>query len=261
VTDSALNNLASGTDPAAVPMVTDESHDHHGLVAHQFDDAVQQHEAATLGMWAFLATEVLFFGGIFCGYTVYRFRNDAAFALGSHDLKEWLGALNTAVLLCSSLTMAMAVRASHRNESKPLGRYLIATCLLGLAFLGIKAVEWTQDYHEGLMPNIRWGPAYWTGEEGMHRYEVITEAAAKANMPTGIMVGRVELFFVFYFIMTGLHGLHMLIGAGMVFGLIVLVLRGRFGPRHANTVEMIGLYWHFVDIVWIFLFPLLYLVK
>ena len=241
----------------------DEHAPDQGHVAHQFDDAVQQREAATLGMWAFLATEVLFFGGLFTGYTVYRFRNDLAFATASHQLSELLGAINTAVLLCSSLTMAMAVRAAHRNEPKPLAGYLIATCVLGLAFLGIKAIEWTHDYHEHLIPKISWAPT----EDAARKQKVENAAERLAEIekypapPTLLVISRMELFFVFYFIMTGLHGLHMVVGAVMVGGLVVLVLRGRFGPRHANTVEMIGLYWHFVDIVWIFLFPMLYLVK
>ena len=254
-----MHNLGVGTAPQEARTV--EHQPQHGHVAHQFDDAVQQHEAATLGMWAFLATEVLFFGGLFTAYAVYRYRSDQAFALGSHQLKMWLGALNTAVLLCSSLTMAMAVRASHRNEPKPLGRYLMTTCALGVAFLGIKAVEWTQDYHEGLVPQIRWGERYWTGKEGDERKDRISEATKGTDVSDNFLISRIELFFVFYFIMTGLHGLHMLIGALLVGGLIVLTLRGRYNIGHANLVEMIGLYWHFVDIVWIFLFPLLYLVK
>jgi cytochrome c oxidase subunit 3 len=257
-------NLAVGTDPGAVPRIDQPHPEHgaHGEVAHQFDDAVQQHEAATLGMWAFLATEVLFFGGLFLGYTVYRYRNDHAFATASHQLSELLGAINTAVLLCSSLTMAMAVRASHRNPGAPgLARYLIATCLLGIAFLGIKAIEWTKDYHEALIPNISWRPIDPNTREGRERDEKVSELARELGVSKDFVTNRMELFFVFYFIMTGLHGLHMIVGAAMVAGLVVLVLRGRFGPRHTNTVEMIGLYWHFVDIVWIFLFPMLYLVK
>ena len=154
-----MENLAKGTDPAAAPLASEPHDPHaHGMVAHQFDDAVQQREAATLGMWAFLATEVLFFGGLFTAYTVYRFRNDLAFATASSQLSKWLGAINTAVLLCSSLTMALAVRAAHRNEPKPLAGFLIVTCVLGLAFLGIKAIEWTKDYREHLIPKISWAP-------------------------------------------------------------------------------------------------------
>jgi len=264
LTDHVLStDLGQGIAPGAVPRVDEphSPHDGHGLVAHQFDDPVQQHEAATLGMWCFLATEVLFFGGLFLGYTVYRYRYDHQFALASKQLSELLGAANTAVLLISSLTMAMAVRAAHRNEPKSLARYLIATCVLGCAFLGIKAVEWTKDYREGLIPNVRWGAVEWTDKEGAERYEEASRMAHELGAPTDQVIRRMELFFVFYFCMTGLHGLHMIIGAGMVIGLIVLAMRGKYGPRHANLVEMVGLYWHFVDIVWIFLFPLLYLVR
>jgi cytochrome c oxidase subunit 3 len=205
------------------------------MVAPQFDDAGQQAEAARLGMWTFLATEVLFFGGLFAGYVVYRSRYPGAFATGSELLDVVLGAINTAVLITSSLTMAFAVRSASLRRRSRLVVFLLLTMLLGSIFLGIKGVEYYHKFEEGHVP-------------GAHFHL----EAENAN--------HVELFFSFYFAMTGLHALHMIIGLG-VLATLVLMLELRKGvPINPNTFEMTGLYWHFVDIVWIFLFPLLYLV-
>ncbi len=212
--------------------------DHHasGALAHQFEDLEQQHESASLGMWIFLATEVMFFGGLFCGYTVYRNLHLAGFVDGSHKLNVTIGAINTAVLICSSLTMALAVRAAQMGKRISLVSFLIMTILLGLTFVAIKLIlEWRHDYVEGLAPGLHFT---FTG----------------ANAPS------VELFFCFYFIMTGVHALHMIIGVGVLSVLGVQAWKGRFGPDRFNAVETAGLYWHFVDIIWIFLFPLLYLI-
>jgi cytochrome c oxidase subunit 3 len=210
------------------------------LVAHQFDSLEHQRDAATLGMWMFLATEVLFFGGLFTAYTVYRSTFPAAFALGSGHLNLWLGTINTIVLITSSLTMALAVHAAQLGRRSALLTFLGLTMLLGTAFLGIKAVEWYQDYTEHLVPRFSWDPAPWQ-EHGINPREG-------------------ELFFTLYFIMTGLHGLHMIIGVGVLSVLLALAYRGLFTPEHYTGVELAGLYWHFVDIVWIFLLPLLYLI-
>jgi cytochrome c oxidase subunit 3 len=214
-------------------------------VAHQFDDAEQQREAATLGMWCFLATEVLFFGALFLGYTVYRYSYPAAFIEGSHHLLDWLGAVNTFVLLTSSLTMAMAVRAAQLPDRVRLVRFLLATIALGAAFLGIKLIEYGIEWHHGLVPGLHWTyvPAPQTTD--------------------GIDPTKVELFMVFYFVMTGLHATHMIAGIGVMTYATVQARRGRYTGEGANMnfVEMAGLYWHFVDIVWIFLFPLLYLIR
>lgn len=205
------------------------------LVAHQFDDAIQQHEAVNLGMWSFLVTEIMFFGGLFTGYAAYRFKYGDAFADASRHLIEWIGAANTAVLLTSSLFMALAVHAAQVGRRKPLLIYLALTVLLAICFLGLKAYEYSEDYREHLVPQLNF---HYEGPAPAH---------------------QVELFLVFYWIMTGLHALHVLIGVGLISFLAVQALRGRYSPQSHNPVEMIGLYWHFVDIVWIFLFPLLYL--
>jgi cytochrome c oxidase subunit 3 len=205
--------------------------------AHQFDDAVQQHEASGLGMWIFLVTEILFFGGLFTIYTVYRSLYAQAFGDASSHLDITLGAVNTAVLIGSSLTMALAVHTAQVSRNGRLvAFFLIATIVLGGVFLGIKGVEYAQKFHEHHVP----GPGFhYTGADAQHA----------------------ELFFCLYFLMTGLHALHMVIGIGLLTVLAVMALRGRFGPSYFTPVELTGLYWHFVDIVWIFLFPLLYLVE
>jgi cytochrome c oxidase subunit 3 len=230
------------TDVAATP-AHDAAHPH---VAHQFDDAVQQHEATTLGMWAFLATEVLFFGALFLAYAIYRHFHFAAFRQASeHYLRWYLGAINTGVLLCSSLTVVLAVHAAHSGESggdnKKLIRLLLLTMVLGTAFLGIKATEYYIDYREGVIPTPRL----------FHPEDV----------PPDINPQHVRLFMSFYFIMTAIHATHMLVGLGLFGWLIWQARRGKFSRDNYNAVEICGLYWHFVDLVWIFLFPLLYLIR
>jgi len=205
-------------------------------LAEQFDDLPQQHEASSLGMWLFLATEVMFFGGLFTAYIIFRNFYLPTFEAGSRLLDVRIGAFNTAVLLCSSLTMALAVRAAQMGKKRLLITFLLLTLLLGLTFVGVKlAFEWRHDYLEGLMPGINWT---FDGPDSRH----------------------LELFFCFYFFLTGVHALHMVIGVGVLAVLIFMAARGRFSPQRYNAVEMSGLYWHFVDVVWIFLFPLLYLI-
>ena len=217
----------------------------HGLLAHHFRDLTQQKGAATLGMWAFLATEVLFFGGVLTAYSVYRYWYHAAFVAGSREQLIWVGTLNTAVLLTSSLTMVLAVHAAEHRRRAALMLFIGLTLLLGAAFLGIKVYEYTRDYLDGMLP----------GATTFHPHpEVLAEWAEH-----GVQPREVELYFVFYFILTGLHALHMIIGMGVLTVMLLLARRGRFTAGYPTPVEVMGLYWHFVDIVWIFLFPLLYL--
>jgi cytochrome c oxidase subunit III len=207
----------------------------HAHVAHQFDDADQQREASTLGMWVFLAQEVLFFGGLFTCYVVYRTLYPTGFAHASHHLDVVLGAVNTAVLITSSLTMALAVWASQMDRRRMLLVCIVLTAALGAVFLCIKAYEYWHKWHEHLFP----GPHFaWDGPE--------------AN--------EAELFFSLYFALTGLHAAHMVIGLGIMAWLLWMAWSGRVGPAYHAPAEISGLYWHFVDIVWIFLFPLLYLI-
>lgn len=216
-----------------------------GSLAEQFDDLEQQHEASSLGMWIFLATEVMFFGGLFTGYVVFRNLYYNGFVAGSHLLEVPFGATNTAVLICSSLTMALGVRAAQTGKRRALIFYLLCTIALGLAFLGIKLrFEWYHDYVEGIVPGIHFAPSP----------DLLVQWARIQVSPR-----HAELFMYFYFVMTGVHALHMVVGAGILSVLVVMAYQGKFGPDRFNTVEMSGLYWHFVDIIWIFLFPLLYL--
>ena len=203
---------------------------------HQFDDAEQQYEASALGMWAFLATEIMFFGGLFTAYALYRSMYPAAFGHASNHLDLVLGTVNTAVLIGSSLTMALAVHASEVGHRRLLVTFLLTTMVLGSVFLGIKGVEYYSKFVDHLVP----GPNFhWPGADPQH----------------------VQLYFSLYFAMTGLHALHMVIGLGVLSVLVYRAQRGQFGPGYHNPVEMTGLYWHFVDIIWIFLFPLLYLIE
>jgi cytochrome c oxidase subunit 3 len=206
-------------------------------LAHQFDDLDQQHDADEMGMWVFLSTEILFFGGVLLAYTVYRTRYEEAFAAGSHELDLWLGTLNTAVLLTSSLTMALSVRAAQTARRGLLIALLAATLALGSAFIVIKGVEYYHKYVHGLMP-LAGLPFRWEGASA----------------------GHVELFFGLYFVLTGIHALHMLIGLGILLVLIGKAWRGDLLGEFSAPVHITGLYWHFVDIVWVFLFPLLYLI-
>ena len=209
--------------------------DSHTIVAHQFEDATQQHESSMLGMWIFLATEIMFFGGLFAAYTVYRAMHPAAFEAASRHLDIVLGAINTGVLLTSSLTMALAVRCAQIGKRWNVVVFLTVTMLLGIAFLCIKGLEYHQKYTGHLVPGASFSFA------GPHSREA-------------------EMFFYLYFAMTGLHAIHMIVGIGVVGVITILAARGRFTPTYYTPLEVTGLYWHFVDIVWIFLFPLLYLI-
>jgi cytochrome c oxidase subunit 3 len=207
----------------------------HSALAEQFRDLEQQREASSLGMWVFLVTEIMFFGGLFLVYTVARAMHPAAFAQASRHLDVTLGGANTAVLIVSSLTMALAVHASQVGRRKALIGFLAMTIALGCTFLVIKAIEYADKFHHHLVP----GRAF--------------------SFP-GPQARPAELFFSLYFAMTGLHALHMLIGVGVVAVLLVRTWRGRYTVEYHTPVEISGLYWHFVDIIWIFLFPLLYLI-
>ncbi len=224
----------------------------HEAVAHQFDDFDQQTEASRLGMWAFLVTEIMFFGGLFTGYTMYRYRFPEAFAAGSHHLDVTLGALNTAVLIGSSLTMALAVYSAEKKRRNHLIFFLIATMFLGSVFLGVKGVEYSHKYHEHLIPGASF-------QYPAHEAEAVAMAPDTNGQAVPDPSRAYQLFFSFYFAMTGVHALHMIIGIGIMLVLLGLTYKGRF-MDNPNPIENFGLYWHFVDIVWIFLFPLLYLI-
>jgi cytochrome c oxidase subunit 3 len=222
--------------------VADTRAEHTGL-AHQFEDLAQQHDADTLGIWVFLVTEIMFFGGMFASYAIFRWLYFAAFEAGSHILDIRLGAINTIVLLASSLTMALSVRSAQTGNRRVLVLFLILTMILGGVFLGVKAFEYDQKFAEHIVPSLEWAPAG----------EVLARLA-----PGGL--DHAQLYFFFYFAMTGMHALHMIIGMGLLLWLVLGARKGSFTPHYFAPVEVVGLYWHFVDIIWIFLFPLLYLI-
>ncbi len=207
-----------------------------GALFHHFDDLHQQKSSVTLGMWVFLANEVLFFGGAFMAYLFYRHAYPQAFMAASRELDVTLGATNTVILISSSLTMVLAVHAAQRGNRKGIDLFVVLTMLLGFAFLGIKAYEYHHKWVEHLVPGFGFH------FEGPHGREA-------------------QLFFLLYFVLTGLHATHMIIGAGIMTAILVWNRQGRFTKEYSAPVEVAGLYWHFVDIVWIFLFPLLYLIS
>jgi len=212
-----------------------EAAPHPPALAHQFDSLAQQSEATTLGMWVFLVTEVLFFGGLFCTYAIYRSWYPDAFAAASHELDVTLGTINTVVLITSSLTMALAVHAAQLGQRKALMAFLVVTMVLGTVFLGIKSVEYYHKFAEHHVP----GPSFQFEKEHFR---------------------HAQIFFSLYFVMTGLHAVHMIIGIGIMLVMLWWSWNGTITKEYASPIEISGLYWHFVDIVWIFLFPLLYLI-
>jgi cytochrome c oxidase subunit 3 len=230
----------------------------HEVLAHHFENLDQQHDAASLGMWVFLGTELMVFGGLFTGYTIYRWLYPEAWSAGSRSLSVAFGGVNTVVLLTSSLTMALGVHAAQTARRNMLIICLALTALLGTTFLVIKGFEYYHDYEDELVPGLAFKtdwkvPEHVTGERVAGTTLLVAEERA-------LYPQRVKLFFVFYYVMTGLHALHLIIGIGIILVLMVLAWRGRFTPDYYSPVDVGGLYWHFVDVVWIFLLPLLYLV-
>jgi cytochrome c oxidase subunit 3 len=236
------------TDAHAIAAGAPSLEHSHGAahVAHQFDTAEQQKAASTLGMWMFLVTELMIFGGLFTALAVYMFRYPHEFAVGSGHLRWDLATINTVVLLFSSYTVVLSVHAAQTGQRDRLTWFILATMALGLAFLVIKFIEYGIDYREHLMPSAGWfRPEEFENMRDMNDQQL----------------GRVRLFLSLYFIMTGLHATHMVIGLGLFTWLLIQASRGKFTPEHHTPVELVGLYWHFVDLVWIFLFPLLYLMR
>jgi cytochrome c oxidase subunit III len=273
-------------------------------LAHHFETPQQQYDSGKLGMWMFLATEVLLFSGLFCAYAVYRASHPQVFEWAHRYLNIWLGGTNTIVLICSSLSMAWAVRAAQMGRRRLLVICLALTLLGGLGFLSIKYVEYKNKWEEGLLWAGQWKPTPEAVEQlhtGMPGREVIPASLPAASIapasasqltidgvkadrsqiapapagPAGVRLDRragashllppaapreLWIFFSIYFLMTGLHGLHVIAGLGVITWVLVRAVRGGFGPAYYTPVDLVGLYWHLVDVVWIFLFPLLYLV-
>jgi cytochrome c oxidase subunit 3 len=237
---------------------------HHPALQHHFDTMAQQKEAAVVGMWVFLLTEILFFGGLFVAYMIYRIWYFDAFAEASRSLDLFWGGLNTAVLIGSSLTMAMAVRCAQTNKRSATVNWLILTMILGSVFLGVKVIEYADKFEHHHVP----GPSFvWAAEHAAPAAEGGAETAPAAAGHRELTLSpqqlqyTTQLYFSLYFTMTGLHALHMIIGIGLMAVITWMAWKGKFDEHYYTPVEMSGLYWHFVDIVWIFLFPLLYLVE
>ncbi len=242
-------------------------------LAHHFDTPAQQYDSARLGMWIFLMTEVLFFGGLFCAYAVFRAIHPEIFVDGHRFLDKPLGAANTVVLIFSSLTMALAVRAAQLGQRRALVGLLAVTLLCGLAFLGVKAVEYKHKWDHRLVPG-QTQIAYWfsreAGPEPRKEFRpdeaYVRDRLAQA-VPKNLgkdelarRVGRLGTFMGIYFSLTALHALHVCAGIGVIFWILIGAIRGGFDSRYFTPVDLVGLYWHLVDMIWIFLFPLLYLI-
>ncbi len=247
----------------AVAHADQHAHAHHPALQHHFDTMPQQKEAAVIGMWVFLLTEILFFGGLFVAYMIYRIWYFDAFAEASRRLSLFWGGLNTAVLIGSSLTMAMAVRSAQTNNRKWTVNWLILTMILGCVFLGVKVIEYQDKFANYEVPGAHYNWLYHeqhAAAEGGHEAAAAGEHRELSLTPDQLQ-RTTQLYFSLYFTMTGLHALHMIIGVGLMAVITWMAWKGKFDGEYYTPVEMGGLYWHFVDIVWIFLFPLLYLVE
>ena len=250
---------AIGQTPLAI------EHEDRPELRHHFADVEQQRNAASLGMWWFLGTEIMFFGGMFCGYLVYRRVYFPEFAVASRSLDLVVGTFNTTVLICSSLTVAMAVRAAQLGKRVLQVRMLLLTLLFGLAFLGIKAYEWGNKYKEHHIPTFDYNVV---GGEGdlVFKYAKFLGIDKLQNDPAALrqreaqIQQHTKIFYSLYFALTGMHAIHMVVGVGIFSVITWMAWKGRFTPEYHTPLEIAGLYWHFVDIVWIYLFPLLYLI-
>lgn len=219
--------------------------EHHPELLHHFATEEQQKDASNLGMWIFLGTEVMFFGGLFCAYLIYRGWYYPDFAAASTSISAALGGTNTAVLICSSLTVVLAIWAAQTSRRALLLVMLALTMIFGVVFLGIKGIEYKQKFDEHHVP----------GASFNFEHEPVPGHPDQYANPR-----HAEIFFALYFIMTGLHALHMIVGLGIFSWLLWMAWKRRFTPEYHTPLEIGGLYWHFVDIIWIYLFPLLYLI-
>ena len=243
--------MDSHTVAAQTAVTPHDEHEHPAFLRHHFENVAQQREAATFGMWLFLLTEIMFFGGLFCAYLIYRNWYYPAFVAGSHSLHIWAGTLNTTLLIISSFTMAMGVHAAETRQRKPLLTWMVLTMVLGVGFLCVKAYEWHDEWVEHHVPGLNFSP---------EQFVTGTPAYPDDKLPLD-MAEKAQVYFSLYFAMTGMHALHMIIGVSLLAFLFVKAWGGAYTTGHVAPIENFGLYWHFVDIVWIFLFPLLYLIS
>jgi cytochrome c oxidase subunit 3 len=249
------NSDATADTSAAAPHGQPE---HPAFVAHHYRNYKQQYDAGKLGMWIFLLTEILLFGGLFCTYAVYRANHPEIFVYAHRFLDKTLGATNTCILILSSFTMAWSVRCAQLGQRRRLILMLSLTLLCACGFLGIKYVEYRQKWQEGLLWASQFHPV--EPAETTHRNPnpVTPKAAGPAESQGPRYAG---IFFSIYFLMTGLHGLHVLGGMTAITWLVVRAAKGHFNSTYFGPVDYVGLYWHLVDLVWIYLFPLLYLIR
>ena len=232
-----------------------DDHDPHSVLPqhrHHFETEDQQREAGSFGMWLFLLTEIMFFGGLFFAYLLYRNWYYPAFAVASQQLNVWEGAANTAVLITSGFCMALGVYYAEIRNRKMLVWMLVLTTIFGIAFLGVKVDEYHEKYEHHHIPGPNFSVAEFVNPAGYG----IDEKPLNLDMAR-----HTEIFFFLYFAMTGMHALHMIIGIVILFWLTWRAHRGEFSAGYVAPIENFGLYWHFVDIVWLFLFPLLYLIN
>ena len=250
---------------------------HSPVLKHHFDNLEQQHSAERLGMWMFLVTEVLFFSGLFVSYTIYRHFYPNEFAFASSHLILWIAAINTVLLITSSLTMTLAIRAAQLGQKAALIRYLLITFVLGAGFMGFKAFEYYTDIHEKLVPGEMFRTEYAkaveheahasAADKKEHTEHIEHWAQELAKHNKGKELGqegyispeKVQLFLMFYWIMTAIHGIHIIAGLGCILWLVMLAHGNKIPPENYSTVEVVSLYWHLVDMIWLFLMPLLYL--
>jgi cytochrome c oxidase subunit 3 len=222
------------------------------VLKHHFEDLHQQHASERLGMWMFLATEVLFFGGLFGAYSCYRLWYPAEFEYASSFTNLKIAGVNTVLLITSSLTMTLAIRAAKLGDKSGLYRNLLLTFALGGGFMVLKGFEYAEDFHEGILPGAA---SFGNADPGVDAHHNIKNGAVEAGLDTG----KVRLFLCFYYIMTGIHGIHILVGLGCILWLVQQTYANKIPPENYSTVECVSLYWHLVDAIWLFLMPLLYL--
>jgi cytochrome c oxidase subunit 3 len=248
----------------AVETAEHNEHDRPEL-RHHFADEEQQRNAASLGMWWFLGTEIMFFGGMFCAYLIYRLKYFPEFSVASKSLSLGIGTFNTTVLICSSLTVVLAVRAAQMGKRMLQVKMLLLTLLFGLSFIGIKGIEWHKKYVEHHIPtfdyNVIGGEGnLLKGHEHLLGIDKVKDDPVKLREREEEIQRHTQIFYSLYFALTGMHAIHMIVGVGIFSVITWMAWKGRFTPEYHTPLEIAGLYWHFVDIVWIYLFPLLYLI-
>jgi len=252
------------SETVETPPGEEAGHEHPPFLAHHYDSYQQQFESCKLGMWLFLLTEILLFSGLFCAYAVYRANHPEIFEVGAKFLNTYLGAVNTCVLLLSSLTMAWGVRCAQLGKRRGVIVCLSLTLLCGCGFMGIKYVEYRHKWHDGLLWASQFDPSKHAQHEleGSHRPDGGGPEAenGESETPPAEIARRIGVFFSIYFTMTGLHALHVLAGMGAIVWVLVRAVKGHFNSQYFGPVDYVGLYWHLVDLIWIYLFPLLYLI-